>query len=389
MDTSSDRFLNDHSQQKQALYALDFLRANFEQVTVSDAGAGESRQSGQLAFASLAGERFACVISTSLSRADRLIPQLALALLQARSHKTVSVSPLPIVVVDRGTSGLFAQVREFANQFLQRDEAMAVLGRDGSRCFFGVGLVHFSVKPKARKAGTVTAPTLNLFSDTHQWLLKLLLAHHFPDELLAAEPGPYSSGRKLADSAGVSFVTANRFLQLLRENGYLDSTKDEFTLIRVKELLLRWRSTTSEGKRDVPIRFVFRADIEGQLDALLREKTQQKCVGMFGAASMLGLGFVSGVTQHVYVPKLADITLGEGVWDSVMECGENDAPDFYLRQPSTPISTFKGAVEHDGIYCTDVIQTWLDVSYHPSRGQEQANLIYEKHLRKLCEPHLL
>ena len=40
-------------------------------------------------------------------------------------------------------------------------------------------------------------------------------------------------------------------------------------------------------------------------------------------------------------------------------------------------------MSQDGLIVTDVIQVWLDVANHPSRGEEQANLIYEKNIRPL------
>jgi hypothetical protein len=46
---------------------------------------------------------------------------------------------------------------------------------------------------------------------------------------------------------------------------------------------------------------------------------------------------------------------------------------------------FRGAVELDGVAVSDVLQIWLDVSAHPSRGEEQADLIRRKVLGKIIE----
>jgi hypothetical protein len=46
---------------------------------------------------------------------------------------------------------------------------------------------------------------------------------------------------------------------------------------------------------------------------------------------------------------------------------------------------FRGAVPRGAGACSDVIQTWLDVASHPSRGNEQADLIYRKFLYKIVE----
>jgi hypothetical protein len=380
--------LDENSALKEFGYAFRFLKANFDAVEMKPAHSPNERMGGQEGTAHLAGRSYACVIQNSMPRADRLIPLLALALLQARRRKSNSVIPLPMIVVDRGTLALYLHVRSFAAEYLQSDEALAVVAQDGSSCCIGAGLDQLSMAPVPPKFVHTAAPTLSLFSDTHQWLLKVLLSEHFPEKMLTAKRGPYHSGRQLAEAAGVSPVTANRFLQLMREMGFLDATKAAITVIRHKDLLLRWRAASSESKKEVPMRFIFRSDTGAQLRALLEDKSDKKCLGMFGAANLLGLGHVSGVGGHVYVPKLSDVSWGLEAWETATQVTENESPDFYVRQPSASVSVFNGRVEERGIYCTDVIQTWLDISYHPSRGQEQANLIYEKHLRKLCEPHL-
>jgi hypothetical protein len=42
-------------------------------------------------------------------------------------------------------------------------------------------------------------------------------------------------------------------------------------------------------------------------------------------------------------------------------------------------------VHHGGTLCADIIQVWLDVSNHPSRGQEQADHIYNAVLLPLIK----
>lgn len=37
------------------------------------------------------------------------------------------------------------------------------------------------------------------------------------------------------------------------------------------------------------------------------------------------------------------------------------------------------------VACCDVLQVWLDVAAHPSRGEQQAELIYRKVLRPVVE----
>ena len=54
-----------------------------------------------------------------------------------------------------------------------------------------------------------------------------------------------------------------------------------------------------------------------------------------------------------------------------------------LRVARFPESTFRGAVRRDGVMLADVIQVWLDVLNHPTRGKEQAEHIFRKMLRPL------
>jgi hypothetical protein len=60
-------------------------------------------------------------------------------------------------------------------------------------------------------------------------------------------------------------------------------------------------------------------------------------------------------------------------------------PDLIVRQALSPKSIFRGAVHQDGMFASDVIQVWLDVANHPSRGEEQADLIYEKVIRPIIK----
>jgi hypothetical protein len=58
-------------------------------------------------------------------------------------------------------------------------------------------------------------------------------------------------------------------------------------------------------------------------------------------------------------------------------------PDVYLRIPDNPEAVFRAAVERDGVPVSDVLQVWLDVRNHPSRGKAQADEIRKKALSQL------
>jgi hypothetical protein len=46
---------------------------------------------------------------------------------------------------------------------------------------------------------------------------------------------------------------------------------------------------------------------------------------------------------------------------------------------------FRAAVPCDGVPVSDVVQVWLDAGAYPSRGPEQADMIYRKVLRPLLD----
>lgn len=62
-----------------------------------------------------------------------------------------------------------------------------------------------------------------------------------------------------------------------------------------------------------------------------------------------------------------------------VESGES--PDLIVRIPKAVKSVFRGVVCPNGLACSDIIQVWLDVSNHGSRGVEQAEFIWKRHLR--------
>ena len=49
--------------------------------------------------------------------------------------------------------------------------------------------------------------------------------------------------------------------------------------------------------------------------------------------------------------------------------GAEHNPDAFIRIPVNPEAVFRAAVVKDGVPCSDILQVWLDVSGHPSRGK--------------------
>ena len=319
-------------------------------------------------------------------RADRVIPLLSQAILQAQANALVAdnAQPLAVIYVENASQSLVKQVGSFVEQYAP-NVAAGLVSKNGLRYFKGAGLEALNGEPgEARWNGSAPSnQPVNLFSDLNQWLLKVLLAPEIPDHLLQAPRQKYQSGAELAEAAQVSPMSASRFLQQLRNEGYLDDASRQITLVRRTELFRRWRSAVMRPSPELPMRFLIRSPVEQQIRGLLAKHEGEACLGLFSAADALRLGHVSGVPPYIYLPKLPQPD--DKQWRALAIASPAEMPDLIVRQALSPKSVFRGAIDADGLSVSDVIQVWLDVANHPSRGEEQADLIYEKVLRSVVD----
>ena len=274
---------------------------------------------------------------------------------------------------------------------------------EGFQWFRGPGLDPSMNAPRARAEQRlrVRAPheaVSHLFSDLNQWMLKVLLAPKIAPDLLQAPRGEYRNASQLAAAANVSVMSAFRFVRQLRLEGFLDESNAIFSLVRLDDLFRRWQAESLRPARDVPLRWVLRGDPDRQLYDALRAQVSESvapapksrrvappprlCLGLFAAADALGLGFVHGVAPFVYLERLEPGVLHR-LGLSLEAPG--DAPDVYVRVPAARESVFRAVVRRDGVPVADAVQVWLDAGAHPSRGAEQADLIYRRVLRPLQE----
>nr|WP_315191757.1 RpiR family transcriptional regulator [uncultured Albidiferax sp.] len=329
------------------------------------------------------------VKSLSEGRTDRVIPLLSQAILQAQRYAAElnGTKPMAVLYVEHAPESMFKKVIGFMDAY-RPSAAIAIVTPEG------LGLVRwndedpYEIKSPERKSprnmagrpgarGAAPPKLFNLFSDLNQWMLKVLLAPDIREDLLNAPRNRYRSGSDLAHVAQCSQMSASRLLQHLRQEGFLDEYASGLRVVRRQELFKRWRAAAMRSSPEVPMRFTVRAAVQQQLKELLQSDRLQTCLGLFSAADALGMGHVSGVPPYVYVPKLPGFAndLHNPAWAMVTLYPEG-APDLIVRQAMAPGATFKGAVRQGGILCADIIQVWLDVSNHPSRGQEQADHIY-------------
>lgn len=324
------------------------------------------------------------VKSLSEGRSDRVIPLLSQAILQAQAYarKARRFLPLAVIYVGNASPSLLKQVDSFLREFAP-DVSVGIVSEDGGRRFVGHGLEKLNAEPKYVRwaLSQSSKQAINLFSDLNQWMLKVLLAPEISEDLLAAPRHEYRNASELASAAQASKMSASRFVQQLRDEGFLDSSSRQFSLVRRDELFRRWRSSALRPSHESPMRFLIRGAPQQQLRDIL--SNHEACLGLFAAADALHLGHVVGVPPYVYVPKLPRADIDE--WKELVHASSSEAPDLILREAPSPKSVFRGAVHKDGIVISDVIQVWLDASAHPSRGDEQAELIHRKVLRKIIE----
>lgn len=312
-------------------------------------------------------------------RIDRLIPLWSQAYLQASRAADDRYRPLAVVAAPR----IAPRVAEHVLRFVEinaPDAAAGVIDFGGLRMFRGPHLEGLDSEGVYLPSRMRPAPieSADLFSDLNQWMLKVLLASELPSNLLSAPRGRYRNASQLARAARVSRVSAYRFMQQLRRDGYLNESAPHLALVRREDLFRNWQVVAMRRVKEVPMRFLLRGNQQIELRRILR--SDHACLALFAAAEALKVGFVHGVPPHVYVQRLDPPSIA--AWKNIVPVEPNEAPDFIMRQAPVPESIFRGSVRVDDVPVCDILQVWLDVSSHPSRGQEQTDLIR----RRILDP---
>lgn len=308
------------------------------------------------------------------------------ACLQAQRAASDDAHPLAIVVAPRVSQRAFERLAEFVKRYAPH-VAMGVLDHLGMQAFRGPGLEalnHDSRRVAGQRAVQPLVPK-NLFSDLNQWLLKVLLAPELPERLLSGPRKDYRNASALADAADCSVMSAHRFVEDLRREGFLDEGGRYLRLVRRAELFRRWKRVPSHSLPDIAFKLVVQKEVRSQLQRLFPPR--RACLGLFAAAEELGVGLVSGVPPYVLVdqpyilPSGPDAAVGAR---NMIRSGQADPVHLVVRIPKAPRSVFRGVVRPGDAASADIIQVWLDVSEHPARGREQADLIWREWLSPLA-----
>jgi hypothetical protein len=325
--------------------------------------------------------------SASEGRRDRLIPLLAQAILQAQAaaHRLgPDAVPMAVVASPRISDVAVKEIRRFAEAYAP-NVAVGVLDLEGLRAFVGRGLEALNAPRPRANAAVVSSreSSSHLFSDLHQWMLKVLLAPHIPADLLSAPRGEVRNASQLAQAANVSAMSASRFVRQLKAEGFLDEAASLIRIVRVGDLLSRWRAVLLRSSQEWPMRWIIRGDPARQLEKLLKSgapESPRMCLGYFAAAEQLGYGFVHGIKPHVYIEhKRADVLQHLGL----ARAQPGEAVDVYLRLPLAPQAVFRAAVWRLGLPVCDILQVWFDVGNHQSRGAAQAAEIEHRVMQPL------
>jgi len=312
-------------------------------------------------------------------RSDRLVPLWSQAWLQAAQAADDAHRALAIVAAPSIPPSVAARVLHFAEKYAPGGAA-GVVDFAGLRMFHGRELEKLNSlgAPADHQFQWVRGESRALFSDLNQWMLKVLLAPHLPEHLLSAPRGRYRNASQLARAADVSVMSAFRLVESLRDAGHL-AEGEALELVRREELLRRWQEYASRRAEEVPMRFLFRGDSNKELAGVL--ESGHACLALFAAADALNLGFVHGVPPYIYAQDLRSSRLAE--WKNVAPAQPGEVPDFVLRRAPARQSVFRAVVRVRERLVSDVLQVWLDVASHPSRGQEQADLIRRRALNNV------
>jgi len=319
-------------------------------------------------------------------RGDRLVPLWSQCYLEAARAAGDHYPPLAVVAAPKVSSRVANQVLDFASKYAP-DAAAGVIDFSGLRLFRGphLGGLDSEGDCLSSLAQSMRNKPADLFSDLNQWMLKVLLAPELPDNLLSAPRGRYHNASQLARAAHVSVMSAFRLVQQLQRNGYLHESKPYLSLVRREDLFKHWQAAAARRVKEAPMCFILRGDPQVELKRMFR--SGRACLGLFAAADALNFGFVEGVPPYVYVQRLGPASIA--AWRNIVPADQGEQPDIILRQAPAPQSVFRGLVRADSVPVCDILQVWLDVSSHPSRGREQADLIRDRVLEPVIQGDLI
>jgi hypothetical protein len=314
-----------------------------------------------------------------VARAEQLTAALAAAALQARRHAAPPSQPMALVFVPRLSANMLEHLERYAREYLEGTAWGAFDARGVMRCP-ALGIEQSArddrvASPLRRQsAPPLSGASTNPFSDLGQWLLKVAYASQVPDDLLAAPRGQIRNQAQFAQLAQVSPATVTRWLHGFEGLGLLQADARSLQPGPIRRVLRDWaRAAYTRSPRELAV--VARlGSVHKSLAKLLHEYSDA-ALCRYSACEALGVSIVSGAIPSVYLADWDASTLDSA---GLRPALAGEQPELVLVEPRFPESVRRGAVQTSQGRCTDIIQCYLDLVDHPTRGREQADAILAK-----------
>lgn len=315
-------------------------------------------------------------------RIDDVLGALARAVLEAHSAvESAGGLPVAAVRVIRLGERMAGQAAEFMRQHAP-NTAWALVDRAGG-VHLEVPRLGVSVHQPAPQPEEPTVEQPALFTDLHQWLLKVLLLQHAPDDLWAGPRVGLASIPNLAQAARVSLRKAYQCVEALERHGFLRRRHRRVALVRHGALVEAWFAHHQlQPVRTWPVRCLFGGVALADLLATDRLPHDAFVVGGFAACQRMGLLHAQGGRLEVHALVAPDQALE--AWE-VERCELRDA-DAVLLLSQGREAIRRGVHIVGGAPVVDPLQAALDVVRHEARGREQALFLKDRLLGWQVDP---
>lgn len=358
--------------------------AYLHQAGISQGWAWEGpRQSREQGIpATIHGQRYRIVLNTvPVARGPELERALADAVLRARhaaEEAGRNETPLSIVAARSLSLKMIARLDRYAIAHLL-DSPWGAFDLKGAWHFQGIAAPTRTPPPSPTAEslkpgiGQAPPPSHDPFSDLGQWLSKVMLAQDLDEKLVSAPRVQLRNQAALASAAGVSLATVSRWAKALRDMGFLVTANCGLKLVRKRDLLERWASTThGRAYLDTWVRPILGSSDREALTARIFPSEPRAVLLGTEACHQLGMGVVHGAALQIALPAAAPQDL-ERIGLRPSPPGEPGA--LMVRVPRFPEALRRGAVRRGPLQVADAIQCAVDTFLDPARGQEQFEAI--------------